>query len=63
VSYVSSHILHQHQKPGFLRLLQPESLDSSLINPVFQVLLRKVQDVSHGKAKATKRLATLAKST
>jgi hypothetical protein len=38
--------LHQHQKPGFLRLLQPESLDYSLINPVFQVLLRKVQDVS-----------------
>ena len=41
------HILHQHQKPGFLRLRQPESLDYSLINPVFQVLLRKVQDVSH----------------
>jgi hypothetical protein len=40
-----THILHQHQKPGFLQLLQPESLDFSLINPVFQVLLRKVQDV------------------
>jgi hypothetical protein len=31
---------------GFLRLLQPENLDYSLINPVFQVLLRMVQDVS-----------------
>jgi hypothetical protein len=39
-------ILHQRQKPGFLRLLQPESPDYSLINPFFQVLLRMVQDVS-----------------
>jgi hypothetical protein len=38
--------LHQRQKSGFLRLLQPENLDYSLINPVFQVLLRMVQDVS-----------------
>jgi hypothetical protein len=41
-----THFLHQRQKPGFLRLLQPESLDYSLINPFFQVLLRMVQDVS-----------------
>jgi hypothetical protein len=40
-----SQILHQRQKPGLLRLLQPENLDSSLRNPVFQVLLRMVQDV------------------
>jgi hypothetical protein len=38
--------LHQRQKPGFLRLLQPENLDSSLRNRAFQVLLTMVQDMS-----------------
>jgi hypothetical protein len=38
--------LHQRQKPGLLRLLQPENLDASLRNSVFQALLRMVQDVS-----------------
>jgi hypothetical protein len=40
-------VLHQRQKPGLLRLLQPESLNFSLRNPVFQVLLRMGQDVSY----------------
>jgi len=43
--YPIAHILHQHQKSGFLRLMQPETLDYSLINRFFQVLLRMVQDV------------------
>lgn len=40
-----AHILHQGEKPGFLPLPLPESLDFASINPVSQALLRKVQDV------------------
>jgi hypothetical protein len=29
--YEVTHILHQHQKSGFLRLMQPETLDYSLM--------------------------------
>lgn len=38
-----TYILHQSQKPGLLRMMEPQSLVFSFINPVSQALLRKVK--------------------
>ncbi len=39
-------ILHQGEKPGFLRMTNGQTLYFWLRNPVFLVLLRMVQDLS-----------------
>ncbi len=40
-----TYILHHHQKPGFLQIIQAETLNLSFRNPVSLTLLRMVQDI------------------